>query len=486
LALTVFIVSSIYLLKGLSTQSEVDNSSLLASLNHQADQLLLGGQPGPASEIIEKIKTIDPEYINLPELSERANELLQFEVKYLNALRLINVGDNNEALKILNEIESDQSGLWDITQRIASLEKKKQIDEYLNQGDTAYQDEDWDAVITAYENVLQLDQSINDPVMKEQLLFSYLNRIIFLLQSESSSIEDLDKAEQYYRRALALFPQSKEFANQRGNLQEVSSNLLEVKFTQIAKTNLADKNQTGSSVSEAVSYLRKALQLNPTNAALQSDLKNAEVYQIAFQNFINMDMVQAVTNFNIVINEDRHFANGNASTLLYEAYYALGKQYLNAGIYLDARSNLEQAEILAWSDQENLMKLFQVQILLGDTLGKLDDYQNAVSYYQYALNAIKAQNKLLFFTDLSNQYAEANFLAVIGDYRGAFKIYQEIIKQIDAVYTNSEVEISSGACLALFANENSSTVDAILKANNLPRNMVISFGRILIVPSISN
>jgi len=132
------------------------------------------------------------------------------------------------------------------------------------------------------------------------------------------------------------------------------------------------------------------------------------------------------------------------------------------------------------------MKLFQVQILLGDTLGKLDDYQNAVSYYQYALNAIKAQNKLLFFTDLSNQYAEANFLAVIGDYRGAFKIYQEIIKQIDAVYTNSEVEISSGACLALFANENSSTVDAILKANNLPRNMVISFGRILIVPSISN
>ena len=36
----------------------------------------------------------------------------------------------------------------------------------------------------------------------------------------------------------------------------------------------------------------------------------------------------------------------------------------------------------------------------------------------------------------------------------------------------------------LFANENLSTLDAILKANDLPTNMVISFGRVLRVPSI--
>ena len=66
-------------------------------------------------------------------------------------------------------------------------------------------------------------------------------------------------------------------------------------------------------------------------------------------------------------------------------------------LYQDARKNLEQAEILAWDDTDNLMKLFQVQVLLGDTIGKMSDYENAVSYYKYALDAIKFSQKLIKF-----------------------------------------------------------------------------------------
>jgi hypothetical protein len=50
----------------------------------------------------------------------------------------------------------------------------------------------------------------------------------------------------------------------------------------------------------------------------------------------------------------------------------------------------------------------------------------------------------------------------------------------------SVIEIGEGVCLAFFADENSSTVDAVVEVNNLPRNMVITFGRSRSVPTIEN
>jgi tetratricopeptide (TPR) repeat protein len=197
-----------------------------------------------------------------------------------------------------------------------------------------------------------------------------------------------------------------------------------------------------------------------------------------------MDWVAVITNLNPIISADPNYANGNAKLLLYEAYYGLGKYYNALSLYQDARNNLEQAEILAWDDSGNLMKLFQVQVLLGDTIGKMTDYQNAISYYKFALDAINVSQKLKNFPDLNTKYNEATKLADTGKFEDAFMAFQEVLKGINVVYLIYEIEIGDGTCLAFFANENLSTVDAVIEANNLPKNMVISFGRKLEVPSI--
>lgn len=461
-----------------------DETALLTSLDYQAEQLLLAGQPQPAAEIIERIRTINPEFVNLPELISLTDDLLRLEANYQTALNLITENNNNEALVILNEIEAEKPGMWDVSQQIASIETSFQITEYIEEGDAAYQVENWDQVISAYENALILDPELDDPLMTEQLLRGYLNRIISMLENENTSIEDIKNAEAYYRRAVAMTSQNKAFASERGNLQKASSNLLELKFTQIAKANLEDKNQTGTSVAEAVSYMRKASNIKPENTALNLDLKNAEYYQIAFKKFIEMDWEQTITNLNQISSVNSNYANGNASLLLFDAYYELGKQYSSVGLYLDAINKLEQAEILAWHDSGNLIKLFQIQVILGDTFGKLNDYENAVSYYQYALNAIQVNKRLTNFPAIATKLAEANVLAAYGNYEDASKAFQEGLKGIDVVYSVSEIEIGDGVCLAFFANENLSTVEAVLEANNLPKSMAITSGRKLKVPMI--
>ncbi|MDO9545548.1 MAG: hypothetical protein Q7J07_02215 [Pelolinea sp.] len=481
IVMIVFFFSYYYFNDNVTVKQLEDETAHLTSLEYQAEQLLLGGQPRPAAEIIERIRTINPEFVNLPELISRTDDLLRLEANYQTALNLITENKNNEALVILNEIEAEKPGMWDVSQQIASIETFFQIAKYIEEGNAAYQVEKWDQVISAYENALILDPELNDPLMNEQLLWGYLNRIISMLKNENTSIEDIKNAEEYYRRAVAMTPQNKAFASERENLQKASSNLLELKFTQTAKAKLQDKNQTVTSVAEAVSYMRKAANIESENTSLNLDLKNAEYYQIAFKNFIEMNWQQAITNLSSV---DSNYANGNASLLLFEAYYALGKQYSSVGLYLDAINKFEQAEILAWNDSGNLIKLFQVQVILGDTIGKLNDYENAVSYYKYALNAIQVNKRLTNFPAIATKLAEANVLATYGNYEDAFKAFQEVLKGIDGVYSISEIEISDGVCLAFFANENQSTVDAILEANNLPESMAVTFGRKLKVPMI--
>ena len=72
----------------------------------------------------------------------------------------------------------------------------------------------------------------------------------------------------------------------------------------------------------------------------------------------------------------------------------------------------------------------------------------------------------------------------MGKFEDSFAAFKEVLEGIDVVYSISEMEISDGSCLAFFASENLSTVDAIIEANNLPKSMVVSFGRKLKVPKI--
>ena len=480
----IFFASSLLILKNKPIEVTPNVNSQLDSLYIQAEHLLQSGQPSSALEVVLKIRALDPDYEQLPELIERTNKLLEFEAHYRAALDLIANGKNDEALNALKLLESENPGMWDIPQRIAAMEKENKLSAYLKAGDSAYQNQDWEKVIEAYESAIVLKQDLNDTMVTEQLLFAYLNRIIGMLQSDNTSIEEIQLSEQYYRKAVTLIPQNKEFVSQRENLQKISRDLLEKKYTQLAKVKLSDKNQTTATINEAVYYLKKALSLDPENTELQAEVNNANSYQVAFTSFIDMDWPQAIANADAVISANADFAGGNASALLYEAYYALGVRNYKSGLYLDARENLEKAEILAWANGDNRLKIFQVQVLLGDSIGKVEDYENAVSYYQYALNAINYQEKVASRSDLLNKYLGAEQLVAAGDYKGAFTAYQEVLGQIETIYTISEVEVGSGVCLALFANENLSTLDAILKANDLPTNMVISFGRVLNVPSI--
>ena len=455
----------------------------LDGMADQAEQLILVGNPQLAATIVENIRGINPDYEGLSSLTSEVDLLLQMDAKYQEALSFLEAGNTDEALRLFYEIQEERPGLWDVTQQIEAIETENQISILLADGNAAYLQEDWDSVISAYESALALDPQLDNPQLTEQLLQGYLKKLITMLQEDNVSIDDIDIAEKYYRKAVALIPQDKEFVNERQNLEEVSGNLLQIKYVQTAEEILGDINQNLTTVNMAVSYLSKAASIDKNNSTLQVETTIAGYYQAAFQDFLDKDWVSSITNLKKVMESDPSFAGGNTAILLYEAYSALGQQYFSAGFYSDALNNFEQAEIIAWDDNENVLKLFQVQLFIGDTYGVLGDYQNAVSYYLYALNSIDITSRVEM-TAVNTFVEQATYWNAIGDYNSAYTALQEALQKIGPLYETSQEAIADGACLAFFAEEYHSTINAILEANDLPQNMVINFGRLLTVPSI--
>ena len=481
----IIFVGSYFVLSNLVSQGVSESKTSQASLlEQQTRDLLSAGQPAIAAELVERIRALDPDYPGLPELEQSTNALLELEGRYQRAVELLNEEMYPEALVVFQSIEDASPGLWDVQRMITRAAEGIQIAAYLKSGDEAYQEQDWRAAINAYEAALVLEPDLNDPVMKEQLLNSYLRSIIVMLESTDTTVEDIGLAEQYYRKAVAMIPQNRAFASERGNLEQVSSNLLEMKYSQTANALLQEPYQTFSSISSAVNYLNKAVNLNPRSADLQGALKAAQLYQVAFQNVIELNWSQAVKNLEQVVASDPEYANGNARQLLLESYFALGKKYYEVGLYNDARNALEQAEILAFELSENKLQLYEVQIALGHTIAKMNDYENAGSYYRYAFSKADVLNKAPTNSRLYILVVAGNGLMDQGDYQLAVESYQQAEEQISEIYTMRTITAPDGATLPFFAAENLSSTSAIIAANKLPQSMTITFGRELQVPSI--
>lgn len=484
MVLVVFGISYIFLADLIWQKASESNTSQAILLEQQVNDLLKSGQPAVALELVERIRILDADFPGLADLESRTNNLLEIEGQYQAAVGLLEEGKNLEALTILQEIEAKSPGLWDVNRLIEDAEEGIQISVYMTEGDQAYQNQDWRTAISSYEAALALDPDLDDPLMKEQLLNSYLRSIIQMLESSSTTVEDIELAEQYYRKAVAMIPQSRAFASERGNLEQVSSNLLELKFTQTANALLQERYQTFSSISSAVTYLNKAVNLNPENANLQIALKHAQLYQVAFQNVLKMDWSQAVKNLTQIVNVDPDYANGNARQLLLHAYYSLGKKYYSVGLYADARNYLEQAEILAFDLSENKLQLYEIQMALGDIFARTNEFENAASYYRYAFSKVEVLSKAPISSRLYILVSAGNELMEQGDFELAVETFQEAGEEIGQIYTVRTITAPDGATLPFFAAENNSTTEAIIAANNLPDSLTVTFGRDLQVPSI--
>lgn len=461
-------------------QSNVKQIQLLVD---QAEALLNSGQPEKVNDLIDKMSKIDPENPKITELAQRMETLLGLGTLYDEAASKINDGMDVEALAILQNIEKQSPGYQDVELLIRQVQTRVEIAQALLDATNAYNENRWADAILGFERVQLLDPNNSDENLKAMLLNSYLRRIIEMLESDDTTIEDIGQAEIYYRRAVAMIPQSRIFLSERENLQKISSSLLELKYTQTANTIITNPNQTQASINQAVNFLKKATNLNPSNTVVKAELDKSQMYQVGFQNYIEMNWAAAIDNLTRLINLDEGYAGGLAKQLLFEAHAGRGNSYFSVGLYLDARKEYEAAEALVWN-QGNLMNLFTVEVNLGKALGKLKDYKDAASYFKYTVETVEYAKRAADSPDFVNKISEAIAYYSNGDYQESYELFVTTLENKAVLYSEAKIEVNMGTCLALIAAQNASSVQAILERNNLARQTILTIDQQLIIPSL--
>lgn len=456
----------------------------LKALEDQAKALILAGKPDMALSILDTIAEADPEYPNLELMRADATHMIVVGEKYDNAVLAMDQGLDTDALTLFNQINQEVPLYRDVESRIKTLNDRLLVRKLLEEGDVAFLNEEWSVVIDKYEQAMEMDPQSANERTKQQLLSSYLHMVILSLNKDQATVEEIELAERYYHKALALIPQSRAYASERENLQNLSIQLISAKYLQTAKLILANPNNGERMVTTAVEYLNRALALTPRDAEINSEIGKAQIYLAALKNFSSGNWEEAIKQLEALSMFDPSYPNGMGLQLLYEAYLARGQKYYRGGFYLDARKNFEAAEVLAFDQPDNKIRLFAVQIEIGKAIGKLDDYQNASSYFNYAFLTINATSLASKSPEFVEALQKADDLFTKGKYPESYNAYIDLLPSIPVLYSYETVTVSGGESLAYLASRYHSTMTAIREENHLGDSNNIQYNAVLTIPFI--
>jgi tetratricopeptide (TPR) repeat protein len=462
------------------------NTAQLTSLQGQAQGLLNQGRPGPAAEIIETMREIDPDWAALPELTKWAETLLDLEARYDQALALAAEEEETQALAMFQSIKGEQPGLWDVRQQIDALDKKLQVNALLEEGADAFASGKWGAVISAFEGAQGLNPDLSSPQIELQLRQAYQNEITRILEDDRSDIEQIEQAEAYNRKALVLLPQGSESAGERARLADLNDALQEKKYTRLAQDIFSDPFQTPNTIASGITYFERARGINPRNAALGPAIANAEIYRVGFGAFVKMDWELTIETLNGLLDSESGYLKANARVLLYEAFYGLAEDQLEEGLVEEALATLDEAEELAFGFPNHPLKLFQARIKIGDIHLAAGENAQAYAAYQAAMESINITARLADDPEVQRDYVEAVSFAENGLFENAAENYQSVFDALDGLYTLQDVTVRTGVCLAFIAHNNHSTIQVVQQANSLPDDVVLSYGGTLLVPGLEN
>ncbi|MBN2045275.1 MAG: hypothetical protein JW757_09665 [Anaerolineales bacterium] len=449
-------------------QAETLLYSLTTKLSN-ANDLIRSGRPTGALALLEEIQEIDPEFEGLTEAIGQAEELIRLDELYLQAGQYYAGGMLEDALATYQEIEDAMPSYKDTRLRIREVEQVIEIDRLVSVIHDSYDNFEWQAMVDAKDAIFELNPATNLTEVDEKLFTAYMNLIIEVAEKDDATLEDIDLAQEYYKAALALFPQNKEFADERAELQKLATRLISNNYYIFAMDLLETEGYGPETMAEALRLLNLANNIGAGSPAITLEIERATLFAQGFDKMARSDYEGAITDLELLYRQEPGYGNGIVQYLLFEAYQAQGDVFYTYADYDSARDNYELAETFAWGDYGNTLRLFEVEIRIGYTLRRLGLLEEAAEYYNYALNLVSYQDRVRQFGEISQieDYEAAREALAIKDEWNAARLFETVLEDYSVIYTVEEAQAKRGQSLFMVAYNSGSTVNALRQVNDL-------------------
>jgi tetratricopeptide (TPR) repeat protein len=453
---------------------------------NNARSLLAANRPEDAKALIDQIAAVNPDYPNLAELETQVNALLNIDHDYNQAQKMIEQGLEAEALSALRAIEGVYPGYKDVPQLIEDLERNSFLTELFTDGNFAYQRKDWEAAIAAYGQIRSIDPNYNAADVEQRLFESYINAGEALLTNENSTIEDFDRANNYFRSALALRPQDFQALEKQSEAQKKFADLQIAEYIETASALLRENGDSLVILANAENLFQEALRLRPTDEGLRQQVELARLYLNAIQEFEKSNWNLVIGTLETVVQQEPDYADGTARQALYEAYIGRGDQWLAVGDFVSALTDYQNAAVIAQSQTESIIMLLEAQIKIANVRGLLGEYEEAVRLYQAVVNQLELDlSDRLNNPTLSQQLSYADSLASGRNFRAAYQRYSAIMENPADLFELVEYEVQEGDYIASIANRFNTTIEAIANANRIDNPNKLLSGQRLVIPSVN-
>jgi tetratricopeptide (TPR) repeat protein len=409
-----------------------------------AEALLKADRPDDALVLLEEIAASGVDFPQLGETISQAKTASALLADYNEGVRQMDRHNWQTAQNLFEGILEKDPNFRDVSILQADIQRLSFMDEILTTSNLHFNDEEWEAAVEGYETIRALDPEFQSQSIEQKLFSSYVNAAKSTLVDQADSLQALEIAEAYFRKALALRPQDPE---------------------------------------------------------VKSERELAYLYLKAQNDFSEGLWSEVISGLEIINAENPDYALGTARQTLYEAYIARGDAWMTKGEYESATLDYQRGSVLAKQDPEAILRLYEAHLKIAEVEGAQGNFENAVLHYRTAIDLSDLKTRAL--RDNSSQAAmlqeaektaeEGNFSVAYEQYRRAlgievgniclsFGIYQEALSSSYGRERMVTHEVQSGEYLNMLANRYRSTVCAIVVANDLENPDVINEGQVLQIP----
>jgi tetratricopeptide (TPR) repeat protein len=493
LSVVIFIGLTAYAYQKKQTQARLAQEAALleqslAEKYQTAESFMRVDKPEEALRLYGEIQQISPSYKDIDEKIEQTKQSMAMEEIYQQGIQAIQAGKSAEALEFLLKVEELHPKYKDTLKLLEKIEQEQKIAALVEEIQELYLIEDWTGVIRAHEAIRSIDPFYKITDLKDILFVSYRNVIVDIAGRGDVTVEEIELAEKYYRIALSIFPQNKEYVGERQELQKVAVELLANKYYLHAITMLQSSNYSAEGLQELIRILTKAGNIGTSSPAIKVEIEKSQLFLNSYDNLLQRKWDNAISGFEIVRRKDENFANGRLKYLLYESYTARGDLLFAYADFKGASVDYQEAEKFVWSSEENMLRLFQIQTRTAAALHKLGQVEESVEFYHYAFERLGYKKKLTGTKgrDLLNTINQAELAYKNSDNWEAIRLYEIAVGQVDVLYDHVTVAVEQGDTLADIAFKYGSTIESLRAANDLGEIMIIGKDQEILVPFISN
>ena len=454
----------------------------LAVKFRDAQDYLRAGQTEKGLALLDEIAATDPAYPKLETVRGQAQRQQALDTQYQQARGQLSQGDQEGALATFKAIEQQEPYYRDVKTQIQDLEQQTQLGQMLAKADKAFDLSDWNAAAAAYEQLYLFNPDFRTAYVEDRLFTSYVKAAEMNLYG-SESLEAIQLAEEYYRKALALRPQDPATKASQEQVRDLVEERMFRGYIDAAQKALADNPGSIQALGLANDYFREALKLKPDDAEVAKQSELAVKFLEAQRFFSQGNWEGVINDLEYVYIAEAGYAGGVARQALYEAYVARGDEEMAIGDFDTALADFQRAAVLAEEDPSSKLRLYEIQLKIAEAQGVLGDYEEASRLYAAAIDLAGLKERASQHSDsMAKALRAAEASASAGSYRAAYNSYRDAVTYATETFDIVEHTVDSDDYLSTLALEYGSTVSLIAEANNLANPNIIIPGQILLIP----